>query len=200
MPEYQPDPPFVPEADTVSGPFGIQLSAVELSDQDDAGLELTLTATHRGIPNLGDGKQRVQLYVESVTDAQGNELMREETCGKERNMLPADIDQSHFNNSRKGEKTVRLKTSASQADIHRIRGRVELLLPVNTESIQLASLDQEQSIDRDGVRVVVQQSSSGYAELQDLWRRSTGACSAGLEQRGTTSGRYVEHVRRLPVR
>jgi len=160
LPAYQPDPPFVPEADTTSGPFGIQLSAVELSDQDDAGLELTLTATHRGIPNLGDGGQRVQLYVESVSDAQGNELMREEICGKERNTLPADVDQSHFNNSRQGEKTVRLKAGTSQADIHRIRGRVELLLPLKTESVQLASLDQEQSVDRDGVRVVVERSSS----------------------------------------
>ena len=160
VPQYQPDPPFVPEADTISGPFGIQLSAIELSDQADAGLELTLSAIHRGIPNLGDGKQRVQLYVESVSDAQGNELMREETCGKERNTLPASVDQSHFNNSLKGEKTVRLKAGARQADIHRIRGRVELLLPVNTESVQLASLDQEHSIDRDGVRVVLQRSGT----------------------------------------
>ncbi|MGD2140561.1 MAG: hypothetical protein PVH25_09210 [Burkholderiales bacterium] len=160
LPRYQPETPFLPEADTVSGPFGIQLSAVELSDQTDAGLELTISATHRGIPNLGDGKQRVQLYVESVTDAQGNELLRDETCGRERNALPAGIDKPHFGNSLKGEKTVRLKTNTRQEDIHRIRGRVELLLPVKTESVLLATLDQEHSIDRDGVRVVLRRSGT----------------------------------------
>ena len=88
---YQPEPPFVPEVDTISGPFGIQLSAVELSDQARCRPRADgHVPSHRGIPNLGDAKQRVQLYVESVTDAQGNELLREETCGQERNALPAD--------------------------------------------------------------------------------------------------------------
>jgi hypothetical protein len=158
LPRYQPEPPFLPDVDTVSGPFGIQLSAVELSDQADAGPELTISATHRGIPNLGDGKQRVQLYVESVSDAQGNELLRDETCGRERNALPASIDTAHFNNSLKGEKTVRLKAGVRQENIQRIRGRVELLLPVKTERVLLAALDQEHTVDRDGVRVVVQRS------------------------------------------
>lgn len=160
LPAYQAEPPFLPEADTVSGPFGIRLSAVELSDAEDAGLTLTVDATHRGIPNLGDSKERVQLYVESVTDAQGNELQRAETCGRERNSLPAMVDSSHFSNSMRGEKVVRLKPGVTQADIHRIHGRVDLTLPVNTERLPLASLEQEQRIDRDGVRVVLNRTAA----------------------------------------
>jgi hypothetical protein len=161
LPVYQAEPPFLPEADAVSGPFGIRLSAVELSDAGDAGLALTVDATHRGIPNLGDGKERVQLYVESVTDAQGNELLRTETCGRERNPLPAAVDSQHFSNSLRGEKIVRLKPGVKQADIHRIHGHVELLLPVSTERVPLAALDQEQHIDRDGVRVVLNRTDTG---------------------------------------
>ena len=74
---YQADPPFLPEVDVVSGPFGIRLSAVEFDAADDS-LALTITGTHRGIPNLGDAGQRVRLYIDSVSDAAGNELLREE--------------------------------------------------------------------------------------------------------------------------
>jgi hypothetical protein len=160
LPAYRAEPPFLPGADTVSGPFGIRLSAVELGDGEDAGLVLTVSAVHRGIPNLGKGKGRVQLYVESVTDAQGKELLRTETCGRERNPLPAAIDSPHFSNSVRGEKRVRLKAGVRQADIHRIHGRVELLLPVTTERLQLAALEQEQRIDRDGIRVVLNRTAT----------------------------------------
>ena len=160
LPAYQAEPPFLPAADTVSGPFGIRLSAVELSDAEDAGLALTVDVTHRGIPNLGDGKERVQLYVESVTDALGNELLRVETCGKDRNPLPAMVDSPHFSNSLHGEKVVRMKPGVKQADIHRIHGRVDLTLPVSTERVPLAALDQEQRIDRDGVRVVLNRTAA----------------------------------------
>jgi hypothetical protein len=160
LPGYQAEPPFVPEADSVSGPFGIRLTAVEIGDDPDAGIELTVSATHRGIPNLGDARQRVQLYIDSVSDAQGKELLREETCGQERNGLPADVAQPHFAGSLSGEKKVRLKAGVRHADIAAISGHVELLLPVRTESIRLGALDQEQVIDREDVRVVVERPSA----------------------------------------
>ncbi|MGD8843660.1 MAG: hypothetical protein PVJ83_09320 [Gammaproteobacteria bacterium] len=192
LPGYQAEPPFVPVADSVSGPFGIRLSAVELGEQDATGIALTVSATHRGIPNLGDGKQRVQLYIDSVTDAQGNELLREETCGRDRNGLPAAVDQTHFKNSLTGEKTVRLKPGVGQADVDRIRGHVELLLPINTETIRLASLDQQQVIDRDTMRVVVEQSASdtlSYKVYGDTRRvlALRGLNSAAQSLAGTSS-------------
>lgn len=156
---YQPDPPFLPEVDVVSGPFGIRLSAVELNAADDS-LELTITGTHRGIPNLGDAGQRVKLYIDSVSDAAGNELLREESCGRERNDLAVELDRPHFNNSLTGDKTVRLKPGVRHADIHRIQGRVELALPTETETLRLAALDTEQTIDREGIRVALKASAA----------------------------------------
>jgi len=198
LPEYQAEPPFLPEADTVSGPFGIRLSAVEQSDAGDGGLALTIDATHRGIPNLGDGKERVQLYVESVTDAQGNELLRTETCGRERNPLPAAVASPHFKNSMRGEKTVRLKPGVTHADIHRIRGRVELLLPVSTESVVLDALDQEQRIDRDGVRVVLSRTAPDtldykvYGDSRRLLTvRGLNAGSQPLSRTSSMSGGFL---------
>ncbi|MEN8800986.1 MAG: hypothetical protein ABF297_03325 [Thiogranum sp.] len=158
LPAYQAEPPFLAAADTVSGPFGLRLSAIELGSQPEDGLQLTVSGIHRGIPNLGAGKKRVQLYIEQVTDAAGNQLLREEPCGRERNSLPADLDGSHFKNSARGEKTVRLKTGVRHADVQRIAGRVDLLLPVQTETLKLDSISDETSIDRDGLRVSLQRS------------------------------------------
>jgi len=159
LPPYQAEPPFLAEADTVSGPFGIRLSAVQLGSQPDGGLQLTVSGAHRGIPNLGEGKKRVQLYIEQVTDAGGNELLGEENCGKERNDLPADLDSPHFNNSAGGEKTVRLKAGVRHADVQRIAGRVDLLLPVQTETLKLDSITDETSVDRGGLRVSLQRNA-----------------------------------------
>jgi hypothetical protein len=191
LPLYRAEPPFLPEADTVSGPFGIQLSAVELGEGEEAGLILTVSATHRGIPNLGDGKERVQLYVESITDAQGNELLRTETCGQDRNPLPAAVDSLHFSDSLRGEKRVRLKAGIRQADIHRIRGRVELLLPVSTENLQLAALEEEQRIDRDGLRIVLNRTATdtlAYKVYGDTRRLlAVRGLNAGAEHLSGTS-------------
>jgi len=160
LPVYQAKPPFIPEADTVSGPFGFVLSAVELSGQKDASLELTISAAHNGITNLGKSDERAQLFVSSVTDAQGNELMRDESCGSDRNTLPASINSPHFDNSVIGEKTVRLKTGTQHADIHQIHGEVKLLLPVRTETVQVTSLSQAQQIDSDHLRIKLSQSAA----------------------------------------
>ncbi len=156
---YQPEPPFLPEADVVSGPFGIRLSAVELGAADGS-LELTITGIHRGIPNLGEVGERVNLYIDSVSDAAGNELLRGESCGQERSDLAAQLDRPYFNDSLAGEKKVRLKPGLRHADIHRIQGRVELSLPVDIETIRLAALDTEQTIDREGIRVTLQASAA----------------------------------------
>jgi len=156
LPPYQAEPPFLAEADTVSGPFGISLSAVQLGSGPDDGLQLTVSGAHRGIPNLGDSKKRVQLYIEQVTDAGGNELLGGQSCGKERNNLPADLDNPSFNASAGGEKTVRLKAGVRHADVRRIAGRVDLLLPVQTETLKLDSISDEISVDRDGLRVSLQ--------------------------------------------
>ena len=166
IPAYQAKPPFIPEADTVSGPFGIVLSAVELSDQKDASLELTVSAAHNGITNLGKSEERVQLFVNSVTDAQGNELMRDESCGSNRNTLPVSINSPHFDNSVMGEKTVRLKAGIPHADIHQIHGEVKLLLPVRTETVQVTSLSQAQQIDRDHLRIKLSQSAADTLDYE----------------------------------
>ena len=166
LPVYQAKPPFIPKADTVSGPFGIVLSAVELSDEENAGLELTASATHNGITNLGKSEERVQLFINSVTDAQGNELMRDESCGSERNTLPAPINSPHFDDSVMGVKTVRFKAGTQHADIHQIHGEVKLLLPVSTETVQVTSLSQAQQIDRDNLHIKLNQSAADTLDYE----------------------------------
>jgi hypothetical protein len=184
LPDYQAKLPFTPNADTVSGPFGIMLSAIELSDQKDAGLELTVSAAHNGIANLGNNEERLQLFIGSVTDAQGNELMREENCGRERNNLPASISHPHFDNNVIGEKTVRLKTGTRHADIHRIHGEVKLSLPVNTETVRLTSLDQAQQIDRDNLRINLSQSTADTLDYKVYGDSKRLLAVRGLNKKG----------------
>ena len=81
-------------------------------------------------------------------------------CGKERNSLSAPINRPHFKNSVCGEKAVRLKSGVKHADVQQIRGRIVLLLPVSTETVQLASLDQEHTVDREGLRITLQRSAA----------------------------------------
>lgn len=198
LPAYEAEPPFLAEADAVSGPFGIRLSAVELGDRPDERLQLTVSGVHRGIPNLGRAKERVQLRLEHVTDADGNELLREESCGRERNSVPANLDDPHFKGSFKGEKTVRLRAGVHHADVASIAGRVDLLLPVQTETLKLDSIAEEITVDRDDFRVALQRTGDdtlSYKVYGDARRllavRGLNAAGQPLSHAGSMSGGFL---------
>ncbi len=124
--------------------------------------------------------------------------VQEESCGQERNDLAVDLDRPHFDNSLTGDKTVRLKPGVRHADIHRIQGRVELALPAEVETIRLAALDTEQTIDRAGIRVALKASAADtldYKVYGDAARllevRGLNAAAQPLSGSSSMSGGFL---------
>ena len=153
LPAFEPEPRFVKRVDAVAGPVGLRLASVALGALDDPGLVLRIIGMHRDIPNLGKAAGRVRLFVTSVRSSEGEELLRNEICGPERNDLPADLAHESFSGSFEGEKAVRLVGEATHDQIAAIDGRVVVRVPSETEAIRLNNLAEAQTITRDGIRI-----------------------------------------------
>jgi hypothetical protein len=157
--------PFGGKPQAIVGPFGIELRAVRLVGSEPRALELELRARSSRLPNLADKPtSQMSLFVTSVRDAHGQELLRAERCGRERNSAPASLQ---FATSEHPEvtKTVRLIANARQTDIASIKGFVRLRLPTKVETVPLSPPNVGDRFDKYGMRVEVTQigqSSIGY--------------------------------------
>src|SRR5262249_2773496 len=85
---YDPGATFAEEFDQVHGPFGLRLAAMRVPSTADSGLELDVEAFAGSIPNASAGGERARLFVDSVTSLTGQELLRAEPCGRQRNTVP----------------------------------------------------------------------------------------------------------------
>src|SRR4029077_11121268 len=123
--------------DQVQGPFGLRLNELRLGGEPGVGLELVVEGFVNGIPNIADGDERVRLSVESVKATGGQELLRPETCGRERNSQPAAF-KSSGGRRLKATKAVRLIPGADPKALQSLTGHVQLRLPTRTEVVTLA--------------------------------------------------------------
>jgi len=116
VPPYDPKATFADKVEQVQGPFGLRIETMRLGSEPDVGLEVVVDGFAGPIPNVvGDG-ERVRLFVDSVRSATGQELLRPEPCGKDRNTRPAPFGGS-IGERLKAEKTVRLVRDVDSHDI-----------------------------------------------------------------------------------
>jgi hypothetical protein len=136
LPAYDPQAQFAEEVDQIQGPFGVRLGELRLGAEPTAGLEIVVEGFANEIPNAGASEDRVRLFVDSVKSAGGQELLRPEACGRERNNQPASF-KSTGGKRLKAAKAVRLVAGADPKALQSLTGRVQLRLPTRTEVVTL---------------------------------------------------------------
>ncbi len=183
LPAYDPKEQFAEEVDQAQGPFGIRLGELRLSADPAVGLELDVEGFAKAIPNLGASDERVRLVVDSVKAAGGQELLRPEVCGRERNTEPASF-KTWGSHQLKATKTVRLIPGADPGSLQSASGRVHLRLPVRTE---VASLDHPKagvSVERYGTIFTVTKVEGGTVAYQIAGARDRLLAFRALNSKG----------------
>jgi hypothetical protein len=148
---FDPDKPFSGPVDQISGPFGFRLASLALSDDPDAGPELSVEAVGSDVPNLGDRVERAQLVVTRVSGLGGEELMAQQVCGPERNDLPVAFESMGRGTLTAG-KRIRLRPGADASEIEHVAGHVRL-------PVRLAEPLAGQIVERAGARLELNQPS-----------------------------------------
>jgi hypothetical protein len=136
LPTYDPRAQFAEEVDQVQGPFGLRLGELRLGADPAGGLELVVEGFASGLPNVAANEERVRLFVDSVKSTDGRELLRPETCGRDRNSQPVPF-RSTAGPRLRASKTVRLIAEADPRALQSVSGRVQLRLPTRTEVVSL---------------------------------------------------------------
>ena len=153
-----------------SGPFAVSVRAVRLWKGDPSVREIELEASSGEIHNMGidtmhdvKGRPRAQFFVTHIRGAEGADLMREESCGKDRNHLGAElapragmrfVDGKWFQVPEvRGKKTVRLKEAARLKDVQSLRGYVRLRLPTRIEVKRVEAPFPGKVVESDDVRL-----------------------------------------------
>jgi hypothetical protein len=165
LPAYDPQAPFAEEVDQIQGPFGLRLGEVRLSADPAAGLELVVEGFAKEIPNLGASDERVRLVLDSVKSTGGQELLRPEACGRERNTRPAPF-KTWGSRQLKAEKTVRLIAGADPRALQSVSGRVQLRLPTRTEVVSLDHPKPGASVEKFGAIFTVTRVEGGTVSYQ----------------------------------
>jgi hypothetical protein len=156
---------FAEEVDQVQGPFGIRLTAMRLPSVPDSGLELEVEAFAGAIPNAAAGGERAQLFVDSVTSVAGQELLRAEPCGRQRNAVPSPFTASGGQRLR-AAKTVRLLPGADPRTLGSVAGHVELRLPTRVETLSVARPAPGATLAAHGARVTITRVEGGDVRYQ----------------------------------
>ena len=165
LPAYDPQANFAEEVDQIQGPFGLRLGEVRLSADPAAGLELVVEGFAKEIPNLGGSDDRVRLVLDSVKSTGGQELLRPEACGRERNTQPAPF-KAWGSRQLKVAKTVRLIAGADPRALQSVAGRVQLRLPTRTEVVALDHPKAGASVEKFGATFSVTKVEGGTVSYQ----------------------------------
>jgi len=136
LPPYDPGAQFAEDVDQIQGPFGLRFGEMRVSSEPGVGLELVVEGFAAEIPNLGGGGDRARLVVSSVKSASGQEVLRPEACGRERNDKPVAFTTWGAHRLR-AAKTMRLIEGVDPGALQSLSGRVELRLPTRTEIVAL---------------------------------------------------------------
>ena len=128
--------------DYTAGPFSVRLKRIGLLATDDSVIEFNINVEGKGFENLSgelmhksDELPAASLLVTNVEDKDGNNLLREELCGKKRNLVAAPlsisrdkefIDGKWISKSLKisGDKGVRLKQLVLLPQVAKVKGKI----------------------------------------------------------------------------
>lgn len=137
--------------DYVVGPFAVRLKKIGLLATDDSIIELKVDAEGKGFENLSGEMMHkseelpaASLMISRVEDKEGNNLLREELCGKRRNLAVASMntsrDKEHVNGKWisktlkvSGDKSVRLKQNVPLSQVAKIRGKIAIRAATRTK-------------------------------------------------------------------
>ena len=157
---YDPAAPFAEKVDRAAGPFGVRLEEIKQDAAAADGLDFVIAGFANGVPNLAANAERARLFVDSVKSTSGQELLKVEACGRDRNGEPAKFTESSAPRLR-ASKTLHLIAGAEQRSVQRIDGHVELRLPTRTETIRIAHPAAGTVIEKYGVAVKVTKLAGG---------------------------------------
>jgi hypothetical protein len=183
LPAYDPQATFAEEVDQSQGPFGLRLGELRLSADPAVGLELVIEGFAKEIPNLGSSDDRVGLVLDSVKSTAGQELLRPEACGRERNSKPADF-KSWGSKRLKATKTVRLIPGADPRALQSASGRVQLRLPTRTEVVGMDHPKPGASVEKYGALFTVTQVEGGTVSYQIAGARDRVLLFRALNSKG----------------
>src|SRR4030095_470471 len=82
---------FAEEIDQTTGPFGLRVDQLRLGGEPGVGLELVVEGFASAVPNISGHDERARLVIDSVKGTSGQELLRPEACGRERNSPPGAV-------------------------------------------------------------------------------------------------------------
>jgi hypothetical protein len=156
---------FAEDVDRVEGPFGVRLGAMRLPSAQDSGLELDVEAFAGAIPNITAGGERAQISVDSVTSVTGQELLRVEPCGRQRNAVPTTFTASGSQRLR-ATKAVRLLPGADPRTLGTISGHVDVRLPARVETVQAARPAAGATLTAHGASVTLTKIDGGELQYQ----------------------------------
>ena len=183
LPAYDTQAPFAEEVDQILGPFGLRLGELRLSADPAAGLELVIEGFAKELPNLGGSDERVRLVVDSVKSTGGQELLRPEACGRERNTQPASF-KTWGSHKIRATKTVRLIAGADPRALQSASGRVQLRLPTRTEVVSLDHPKPGASVDKHGAIFTVTKVEGGTVSYQIAGARDRVLLFRALNSKG----------------
>ncbi len=155
------------------GPFGITLEKLGLDDKNQ--IEIEFSATGQSIENFGK-TPGATITVSTVTSRNGAELMRLDSCGKDKSQDPVRFvsveDQTYkdgksitYQNLR-ATKKVGLVKGASLVDIKEIKGKISLRLPIKTESVIIPAPVSNHAVNKYGARVFIKMAEKGKISFE----------------------------------
>jgi len=163
--------------DNVVGPFGVRLKRIGLLATDDSIIELKVNVEGKGFENLSgesmhksNGSSVANLLVTGVEDKEGNNLLREEVCGKTRNLVASSlttsrdkefVDGKWISKSLKisGDKSVRLKQLVLLSQVAKIKGKIVVHAATQTKVKTLKRPFAKKTIEASKVRLYFKKSN-----------------------------------------
>lgn len=193
------------KSDVEAGPFGIRVKALKLKEQEDKEaqaqqvVEVELQARSNFLPNIGvesmhetKGAPQAELFVSRILDSSGQELLRTESCGKDRNsvggILQPKPSSLYINNQFvqrhifEGVKAIRLKPKASHTDIRRLEGSIILNLPVGVETRLVEAPFGGKVVETPGVRLLFKQAGPSAVRYDISGKASHALAVRALNQ------------------
>ena len=157
------------EVGVYSGPFGLMVKAVSWWESENGAVPaISLDAESVALPNIDllearGERARAKLFVTQVRGTDETNLLREESCGWDRNDEGTALDPTqrsvYVDNDQfmittvQGRKRVRLKQGARIKDVTGLSGYFRLRLPTRTETKRIEMPFEEQVFEVGGVRL-----------------------------------------------
>ena len=174
---------FAEKVDVKAGPFGVRLDAIRLSSTPEDGLELVVAGFANAIPNLAASPERATLVIDSVTSTGGQELLKREDCGRDRNGKSADFA-SAIPPRVTATKTVHLIAAADARALQRVTGRIALRLPAKIEAMTVTEPKPGAVVEKYGARVTINQVAGGTLSYQITGERDRVLLIRALNAKG----------------